>query len=544
MNRDPDFYERYVASMTDRPIAAIDIGTNSFHMVVARVGALADDDESIHGPSFDVIAREKEIVRLGSSSGDMKRLDPDAIDRGVAALIRLGRLASVNDAEVFAVATSAVREAENADEFIDRVRVEAGIEIDVVSGVEEARLIHLGVLQAVPVYDRRLLLIDIGGGSTEILVGERGETIVAGSLKLGAIRLTRRFFRGERLHPGAVEACRRHIRSALVPMVREAGRAGFEVAIASSGTAETIAAMSNARNVGGSLRTLNNFVLTRPDVERSVADLVAASTNDERRKLPGMDPSRADIILGGALVLEQAMIELGIDELIISDSALREGVLLDALSRRRGATLHHLHDLRRRSVLHLAESMDEDSRHSARTAALALELFDATADLHGLGDDSRELLEAAALLANVGLFISHSEHHKHSYYVIRNSDRLTGFTDHEIELIAQIARYHRKSAPKLKHPEFARLRPDDQHRVRALAGVLRIGIALDRSHAGHVNALIVRDAVSDIPDGLPGLDILVASTEGADISLELQTADERKSLLEEVLLRRVKIEAS
>lgn len=530
--------------MTDRPIAAIDIGTNSFHMVVARVAAMADDNESIHGPSFDVIAREKEIVRLGSSSGDMKRLDPDAIDRGVAALIRLGRLASVNDAEVFAVATSAVREAENADEFIDRVRAEAGIEIDVVSGVEEARLIHLGVLQAVPVYDRRLLLIDIGGGSTEILVGERGETIVAGSLKLGAIRLTRRFFRGERLHPGAVEACRRHIRSALVPMVREAGRAGFEVAIASSGTAETIAAMSHARNVGGSLRTLNNFVLTRSDVERSVADLVAASTNDDRRKLPGMDPSRADIILGGALVLEQAMIELGIDELIISDSALREGVLLDALSRRRGATLHHLHDLRRRSVLHLAESMDEDSRHSARTAALALELFDATADLHGLGDDSRELLEAAALLANVGLFISHSEHHKHSYYVIRNSDRLTGFTDHEIELIAQIARYHRKSAPKLKHPEFARLRPDDQHQVRALAGVLRIGIALDRSHAGHVNALIVRDAVSDIPDGLPSLDILVAPTEGADISLELQTADERKSLLEEVLLRRVKIEAS
>lgn len=525
--------------MTERPIAAIDIGTNSFHMVVARVGAVDDDGGSHRGPAFEVIAREKETVRLGSGSGDMKRLDAEAIDRGVAALIRLGRLASVNDAEIFAVATSAVREAENADEFIDRVRVEAGIEIDVVSGVEEARLIHLGVLQAVPVFDRRLLLIDIGGGSTEILVGERGETITAGSLKLGAIRLTRRFFRGERLHPGSVEACRRHIRSALAPMVREADRAGFEVAIASSGTAETIASLSLARNSGGSLRTFNNFVLTRSDVERSVADLVAASTNDERRRLPGMDPSRADIILGGALVLEQAVIELGIDELVISDSALREGVLLDALSRRRGATLHHLHDLRRRSVLHLAEAMDEDSRHSARTAALALELFDATADLHGLGDDSRELLEAAALLANVGLFISHSEHHKHSYYVIRNSDHLTGFTDREIELIAQIARYHRKSAPKLKHPEFARLRVEDQLRVRALAGVLRVGIALDRSHAGYVSALVVREAAPDAPDGPAGLELLVIPSNGADVSLEIQAADERKSLMEEVLGHRI-----
>jgi len=249
-----------------------------------------------------------------------------------------------------------------------------------------------------------------------------------------------------------------------------------------------------------------------------------------------MDPHRADIILGGALVLEQAVVALGIDELVISGNALREGALLDAASRRRGATLHHLRDLRRRSVLHLAESMDDDPAHSARSASLALQLFDELHRWHDLGDDSRELLEASALLANVGLFVSHSEHHKHSYYLIRHSDRLAGFTDHEIELIALVARYHRKSAPKPKHLEFARLRPDDQDRVRTLAGILRVGIALDRSHDGRVASLTVRRA-----NGGGAIRIRVVPADGADTALELQTAEERKDLLEHVLGHRVEI---
>ena len=522
--------------MTERPLAAIDIGTNSFHMVVARVGEVSVAGEFI-GPAFEIIAREKEMVRLGSSSGDMKELSEDAIDRGVLALKRLVKIAAIHDADVVAVATSAVREAENADVFIDRALEEAGVVVDVIAGVEEARLIHIGVLQAVPVFDQRLVLIDIGGGSTEILVGEQGETLAAGSLKLGAIRLTRRFFRGERLHPGAVESCRRHIRSVLAPMVRDVERVGFGVAIASSGTAETVASLVNAQRGDATPRTFNNFAMTREEISQAVRSLIGAGSVDERKALPGMDPSRADIILAGALILEQAVIELGIDEILISDNALREGVLLDALSRRRGATLHHLRDLRRRSVLHLAESMDDDVDHSMRAAGFALDLFDATASLHGLGDDSRELLEAGALLANVGLSVSHSEHHKHSYYVVRHSDRLSGFTDHEIELIAQIARYHRKSAPKLKHPEFAHLREDDQARVRILAGLLRVAIALDRSHKGRVE----RISVSVPSDGEP-VSILVKHREGFDVDLEVQTAEDRKGLLEEVLQRRVKFD--
>jgi exopolyphosphatase/guanosine-5'-triphosphate,3'-diphosphate pyrophosphatase len=182
--------------------------------------------------------------------------------------------------------------------------------------------------------------------------------------------------------------------------------------------------------------------------------------------------------------------------------------------------------------------MDDDPAHSARTAALALDLFDALGRWHGLGDDSRELLEAAALLANVGLFVSHSEHHKHSYYLIRHSDRLAGFTDHEIELISLVARYHRKSAPKPKHAEFARLRPGDQDTVKALAGVLRVAIALDRSHDGRVAKVSVASA-----NGAGTLRLVVVPSDDANISLELQTADERKRLLEDVLGHRVEITA-
>jgi exopolyphosphatase/guanosine-5'-triphosphate,3'-diphosphate pyrophosphatase len=510
-------------------LAAVDIGTNSIHLVVARF-----DDEG----HFEVIADEKEVVRLGSSGGDMKELAPDAIDRGIAALTRFRQVADISSAPLSAVATSAVREADNAEEFIRRARDEAGVDVEVISGIEEARLIHLGVLQAVPVLERRLLLIDIGGGSTEVLIGERGETLAARSFKLGAIRLTRRFFKTDRLHPGAVDACRRFVRSTLSAMARDVERLGFDVAVGCSGTIEAVVAMAHAsRRKAPPPRSLTNTTVTRKEVEAVVKRLAGAATVAKRRELPGIEPDRADILLGGAIVAEQAMAIFGIDELIVSDYALREGALLDAFQRRHGGALHHLHDLRRRSVVRLAEMMDDEPEHSAHVAELALELFDGTVRYHGLGDDARELLEAAALLANVGLFVSHSKHHKHSYYVIRNSDHLSGFTDHEVEMIALVARYHRKSAPSAKHAEFAALRPDDQATVRALAGVLRVAIGLDRTHAALVTGLRV---------GRRGKAVVIeaASRPGADLGLELYTANERKALLEEVIGRPVRIEAA
>jgi exopolyphosphatase/guanosine-5'-triphosphate,3'-diphosphate pyrophosphatase len=464
------------------------------------------------------------MVRLGSSAGDIRELSEDAIDRTVAALARFRQVAEVHGAPITAVATSAVREAENREVLIDRAWEEAGVHVDVVSGIEEARLIHLGVLQAVPVFDQRLLLCDIGGGSTELLVGQRGEVLASRSLKLGAIRLTRRFFDGKLIHPGAVDACRRHVRSTLAPFAREIRTLGVEVTVGSSGTIVALAEMAALRASGARPRTVSNAVLTSDQLDSLVAELIEAPTPEARAELPGVDPARADIILAGALILEQVVHELALPEVVISDYALREGVLLDAWRRRHGGSLHHLSDLRRRSVLSLAQTMDEDPAHSAQVARLALELFDAVRPRHGLGDDARELLEAAALLCNVGMFLSHAQHHKHSYYVIRSTDRLVGFTDHEVELVALVARYHRKSEPRTKHPEFAALDEDDQRLVRCLAGLLRVAIGLDRNHAGRVAAVAVHD------DG-DRLTVGATPARGEDIGLELYAANARKDLL-------------
>ena len=304
-------------------LAALDLGTNSFHLVVARVV----------GDGFEVVAREKETIRLGHGGGDMKELAPDAIERGIAALRRMGRIAQTHGAAVRAVATSAVREAENAQVFIDRARDEAGIDVEVVSGVEEARLIHLGVLYAVPAFDSRLVLVDIGGGSTEVLVGERGETLAARSFKLGAVRLTDRFFPGGTIANEAVEHARSHIRSVLAGFDGEVAQHGFDLAVASSGTAETVAAMVNAARGAAPPRSFNRFTFTVAELDVVVAALVAHHTASARAAVPGLASARTDIIVAGALVLQCVSQAFGIEQYTFSDGALREGVLIDTIAR-------------------------------------------------------------------------------------------------------------------------------------------------------------------------------------------------------------------
>jgi exopolyphosphatase/guanosine-5'-triphosphate,3'-diphosphate pyrophosphatase len=487
-------------------------------MVVARVAA----------ERIEVVEREREMVRLGSSARDMKRLGPAAMSRAIESLDRFRQVAAIHGASMRAVATSAVREAENRAVFLERARSEAGVDVEIISGFEEARLIHLGVLQAVPVFDRRVLVCDIGGGSTELMVGHKGDLLTARSLKLGAIRLTRRYFPKRKLSSDAVAACRNDVRTALIPAVREIERLGFDVAVGSSGTIGAVCQMVAARQDATLPRTFNNFTVSRDEIDDVVRRLVKASTIKARLRIPGLDPRRVDIIVAGAIILEQVVAACRVEELTFSDYALREGVLLDTWRREHGGSLHHLSDLRRRSVLRLAEQMDEDPAHSAQVARLALELFDGTCSRHGLGDDSREVLEAAALLANVGLFVSHAGHHKHTYYVIRNSELLSGFTDREIELIAQVARYHRKSAPRRKHAEFAALDSADQRRVRVLAGLLRVAVGLDRNHAGRVRSVSCR--VDSDGTGV----IEVQPEPGADISLELYAANQRTDLLADV----------
>ena len=513
----------------DAPVlAAVDIGTNSVHMVVARVSASG---------RVEILEREKEMVRLGRSGGDMKELTPDAIERGVAALRRCKRVAEAHGADLAAVATSAVREADNRRDFLDRAFDEAGVSVEVISGLEEARLIHLGVLQALPLYDDRVLLCDIGGGSTEIVLGQEGDVLQSRSFRLGSIRLTERFLAKQTLKPKHIARCRQHVEAMLAPFALQVVRSGFDTVVGASGTIETVVAMARAeRGDTNGVRTLNGERITAQEVHCAVERLVEAGDDAARAKLPGVDERRADIILAGAIILEQFCEVFEVDEVVFSDYALREGVLLDQARRRSGATLHHLRDLRRQSVMHLVELTDEHPDHSIEISRLALRIFDEIQPLLGLDEPeaARELLQAGSLLCNVGVFISHSGHHKHSYYVVRNSEHLAGFTDREIEIIAQVARYHRKSAPKPKHPEWAALRRPDRQLVKSLAGVLRVAIGLDRSHAASV-----ADLHATWDDDV--LDIELEPRAGRSIELEAHSAALRRGLLEDVVGRAVEV---
>ena len=511
----PDSLSHVVNGAAGEVHAAIDVGTNSFHLAVARVSGSG---------GLEILCRDKEVVRLGSGSGDMRLLTAGAIDRGIEALRGLVTTAASYGADVRAVATSAVREAENRREFLDRAVVEAGVEVEVISGTEEARLIHLGVVQALSVYDRQILLTDIGGGSTELLVGRGTRPLAARSVKLGHVRLTERFFPGGVADPAAVADCRAYVRSFLTPVVHDLGSLGFELAVGSSGTIATIAKMAEHRRNGAGDRWLNNVSFSRAELAEVVDAVLSVPNPRARRSLGGLDERRIDVIAAGVLLLEGVFECFGIPSITVSGYALREGVLLDGVHAGGGGdAFWHLSDIRRESVLRIAEDYEEERPHVQQVTVLALQLFDELADVHRFGLYERDLLEAAGMLHNVGRFISRGAHHKHSYYVIRSSDRLLGFTEREVELIALVARYQRKALPRTDHPEFAALNVADRARVQLLAGILRVAIALDRTRSGAVRSLTARAGEA--------LVIACGTSPGADATVELYTANQRSELL-------------
>ena len=512
-----------MVSKSDVAIAALDIGTNSFHLVVARPVETG----------FEVITTEKEVIRLGHGSGEMKQLESDAIDRGIACLKRMREIARTHDAQLRAVATSAVREAQNRNEFIKRARKEAGVEIEIVSGIEEARLIHLGVLHAIGIGDQPMLLCDIGGGSTEIVLAAGEDILLSRSFKLGAVRLSDRFFRTDALHPSAISSCRKFVQSMLITIQPEIEELGFEVAVGSSGTVEAIAKLIQQSNKEPEPKSFNRYEFTAADVTKMLELLADSPTIKEREKAFNLEPTRADIILAGAVILEGIALSFGVKTFIYSDYALREGVLFDTLQRQDLLDHPESIDPAMHSVQQLADRCDDRPEHSANVARLALSLFESLHKKLKLDMSCRRYLEAAALLANVGVVVSHSKHHLHSYYVIRNSE-LVGLTDREIELIAQIARYHRKGVPKPTHAEFAQLNDADQHIVRSLSGLLRIAIGLDRTQDGRVKKVSVRSEDEQLL-------IYVKASAKTDLELNLYAANERRGLLSDLLATKIKI---
>jgi exopolyphosphatase/guanosine-5'-triphosphate,3'-diphosphate pyrophosphatase len=516
-------------------IAAMDIGTNSIRMSLVRL----DPDTG----TWTVMSQHKETVRLGQGEFETREISDEAITRGVLVLRGFAQIARGRGAsEIVAIATAALREAENREGFIERARAEAGVEVRVVPGVEEARLIYLGVASGLEINGRKGLFIDIGGGSTELIVGTQTEHLLLESLKLGAIRVGNEFLQGVTgpVSPALFEQMQRHVRVVATHALRKVDETGFDVAVASSGTAMNLAAVA-ARRAGLELANVRNYTLKTEDL-RAVTAMLCKLTLEERRRVPGLNPERADIIISGAAVLQTLADDLRINGLLISDRSLREGVLVDAIRRRNGggggADTQDA-GVRRRSIARLTALVEKEQSHARHVAHLALSLFDQTRELrlHDGGPHERELLEYAALLHDIGIFVAHTAHHRHSYYLIRHSE-LAGFTDEEIQIIANLAYFHRKSPPKKRHAHFNALGRDTQRTVRRLAALLRLAEGLDRSHLARIQnvrltveyapgptAVLTLEASSD-----PHLEVWYVSSERAafqdafDMPLEVRVA--------------------
>jgi exopolyphosphatase/guanosine-5'-triphosphate,3'-diphosphate pyrophosphatase len=455
-------------------IAAIDLGSNSIHMIVVEVDASG---------GFRVIEKEREMVRLGALTLSRRQLSAAAMKRGLEVMAKYKRLASTHRVDkIIAVATAAVREAGNGEEFLRRVGRTTSIWPRAVSGETEARLIYLSVLHSIHLEGRRALVVDIGGGSVELALGAGTGPEWAVSEKLGVIRMAERYATADPLGRKNEERLEAFVKKKLAPHGARVREAEIGTAIGTSGTILTLGRMAHQIETGVLPDATHHLSVRRPALREVRKRLVDADLR-ERLRMPGMDAPRADILPVGAVILDTILGLLGIEELVLCDWALREGILLDYIHRhpKTLARAEAYPDVRKRSVVALAERCQYDEAHARQTAALALSLFDQARSWHGLGDGERAILEYAALLHDIGHHISYAGHHKHTYYLVKNGD-LRGFTPPEIEVLANVARYHRRGLPCKKHAAYACLSTRGRRAVRVLAGCLRIADALDRSH--------------------------------------------------------------
>src|SRR5262252_497704 len=506
-------------------IAAIDIGTNSIHMIVVQIRP---------DLSFEVIDREKEMIRLGAGGLDGRALTPEAVHAALQVLSKFRRLAESHRVdEVIAVATSATREAENGGEFLHAVTQQTGIRPRVISGTEEARLIHMAAVYGVSVSGAVAVVVDIGGGSVEVTRGS-GPSVEAGkSFKLGVIRLTERFVKSDPLEPRDERKLVRHIDGQVGSYLDEIAKAGFDRVIGTSGTILSLGAVASAAEGLRPSAPLRNRRLAAKQIRRVRKELVALDI-ERRLRVPGLEPRRVDLAVAGAILLDEILRRLGADEITLCDLSLREGLILDYISRHRKeiAQADRYPDVRRRSVFELAERFRYWSEHSTHVARLALALFDQTRAIHGLTDREREWLEYAAILHDVGVHISYEGHHKHSYYLITNGG-LRGFEPDEIQVMALVARYHRQATPKRKHAGFGGLPRRLRRTVRSLSAMLRLAESLDRSHAQAISGLELHDRGED--------DLLQLRTSG-DAELEVWAAARSLGPLERLTGKPLRLE--
>lgn len=506
-------------------MAAIDVGTNSIHMIIVEAQR--------HG--YRVIDKEKEMVQLGRDSLEGRPLTDGAIERGVATLKHMGEIAKrwqVQD--VVAVATSAIREAPNRRRFIAAAEKTAGIKVRVISGEEEADYIYRAVRSAVDFSGGTALSIDIGGGSVELIVGTSSEVYFTRSEPAGALRIAQKFTLEKAVTASVLDECRSDVRKALKKTLARINAIGFDFTIGTSGTIVTLATLAaegsstDGDGMNPGLRWLSRKRL------RELIEMLAPLSAEQRVSRLQLDPKRAETILGGAIVLDEILSGLGVVQLRACDAALREGIVERMLDDRGQKEEANGGSVRRSSVLEFARRSGVDRTHAGHVARLALRIFDQTQELHLLRTGERELLEYAALLHEVGMHVSYQGHHKHSYYLISHAG-LRGITGDQVAVVANVARYYRKATPSEEHQNFLQLSRTQKQIVEKLAAILRVACALDRGRRG-----AVRDIAVDIDDKTAAFTL--RPRDEADV--ELASALRRGKYFARVFGRRVDFEMS
>jgi len=515
-------------SNESKRVAAIDLGTNSFHMVVVE-----DTEEK----GIVEIDRVKEMICIGRGSISTKRLEEKAMESGITTLKHFLVLAAqhgVTPGNIIAFATSAIREAKNRNDFLHRVREETGLKIRIISGLEEAQFIYYGVRHAVRLSSEAELIFDIGGGSVEFIIADQWKIHLLESRKIGVARMLERFMTTDPVSGNERNLLEQFFSAELFTSAEKAKDLGIKTAIASSGTAQNIARMIRSMMGRDDEVSLNQSTFTRKEFQK-LYKLVIPLSASERKKLTGLDEKRVDLILPGLILVNVIFSLFRIKEIKIADSALREGMVIHYLreghtdSEEQGIKLN----IRRQSVVELGYRCGWNRDHSEQISRLCLQLFDQLQIVHGLDVHDRELLEYAALLHNIGTFISISSHHKHSQYIILNGE-LRGFAPAEVNIIGNVARYHRKSPPSEKHEPYSQLKPRQQRVVDVLSGILRVANGLDRGHRQNIVSIEAKIRDSRITIGLQ-------SRLHPDI--EIWAAERMKPLLEGVLGKTIGFES-
>ncbi|MBC7928014.1 MAG: Ppx/GppA family phosphatase [Bryobacteraceae bacterium] len=479
--------------------------------------------EVLPGTPWNTLAQDREVTRLGESVFDSGSISAEAIETVTTVLRRMASTYSKLDVTaVRAVATSAVRDASNQAEFVSRASEALGFPVEIISGQEEARLIHLGVQARWPQPDSRVLIIDVGGGSAEFIVSEDGELTEGLSRPLGAVRLTQVFLRHDPPQPMELLQLDRYIRDKFEPVRRILHNITFDRVIATSATAAAIVSAVNLINRVD--RDSADKKKAKIGQVKKLYKQLATSDLQIRRGINGVGPRRAEIIIAGAAVFRNVMEALELSSIHYSTAGVRDGTIADLSSRGAGRELTRLS----RQQIHVVEDMCRkyhvNIKYARHVSSLACELYDAMQPLHRLPPESGKLLQAAAYLHDTGHFVSDTGHHKHSAYLVGSSD-LPGFTDQERRLVASLCRYHRKSMPQVRHDTFRSLTPDQRRTVVQLTPLLRLAVALDTTQ---------QHRVEEISCTLTSAGATVLVEGSGDLALEIWAAERVSGAFREV----------